>query len=47
MQEHIDKLFDDLFGDNVPIFDDGLKTEDVFNNDDYLFDSSDGQEIPT
>ena len=43
-QEHIDKSFDDLAGDNVPIFDDDLKTEDIFIDDDYLFDSSDKQE---
>ena len=43
-QEHIDELFDDLDGNNVPIFDYGLKTEDIFIDDDYLFDSSDEQE---
>ena len=42
--KHIDELFDDLAGDNVPIFDDELKTEDIFIDDDYLFDSSDEQE---
>ena len=33
-----------LAGDNVSIFDDGLKTEDIFIDDDYLFDSSNEQE---
>ena len=43
-QECIDELFEDLAGDNVLIFDDGLKTEDIFIHDDYLFDSLDEQE---
>ena len=43
-QECIDELFDYLAGENVPIFDDGLKTEAIFIDDDYLFDSSDEQE---
>ena len=42
--EHTDELFDDLAGDNVPILDDRLKTEDVFIDENYLFDSSDEQE---
>ena len=33
-----------LAGNNVSIFDDGLKIEDIFIDDDYLFDSSNEQE---
>ena len=37
------KLIDDIF-DNEPIFDVSPKIEDIFIDDDYLFDESDEQE---
>ena len=40
----INYLMTYLAGDNVSIFDNGLKTEDIFIDDDYLFDSSNEQE---
>ena len=41
-QDHLDELIDDIF-DNKPIFDVSPKIEDIFIDDDYLFDESDEQ----
>ena len=42
-QDNFDELIDDIFY-NKPIFDASSKIEDVFIDDDYLFDESDEQE---
>ena len=42
-QDHFDELIDDSF-ENKPIFDASPKIEDIFIDDDYLFDQSDEQE---
>ena len=44
-QENIIDLFDYLEDDKSQVTDDGPKTEDIFIDDDYLFDSLDEQEI--
>ena len=42
-KNHFDELIDNIF-DSKPIFDASPKVEDIFINDDYLFDESDEQE---
>ena len=45
-EDYYDKLFDDITdeGDRRQIIDDVVKTEDIFIDDDYLFDNDDTQE---
>ena len=47
--DYYDKLFDDITdeGDRRQIIDDVVKTEDIFIDDNYLFDNDDTQETKT